>query len=159
MNLFIFQALLLVVGLLNLPRAKAATVPSYSLANGDKLPAIGLGTWKLGPNEVKMVVKEAIKLGYRHIDCAAGYGNEKEVGEALAECFAEGIVERNDLWITSKLRNDSHEPEQVIPSLKKTLQDLQLDYLDLFLIHWPGMNSSSSRRFDYALPSYPRPLY
>ena len=109
----------------------------YKMANGDTLPGIGLGTWKSEPNEVKLAVKEAIKLGYRHIDCAAIYGNEKEVGEALAECFKDGIVERKDLWITSKLWNANHASENVIPALKQTLADLQLEYLDLYLIHWP----------------------
>jgi alcohol dehydrogenase (NADP+) len=82
-------------------------------------------------------VKEAIKLGYRHIDCAAVYGNEKEIGEALAECIKDGVVTRDQLWITSKLWNDNHEPEHVIPALKETLTDLQLEYLDLYLVHWP----------------------
>ena len=109
----------------------------FELDGGGRMPALGLGTWKADPGVVGDAVREAIRLGYRHIDCAPVYQNEAEIGLAFDEVLAGGTVTRDELWVTSKLWNDSHRHEDVVPALKKTLADLRLDYLDLFLIHWP----------------------
>ena len=105
--------------------------------NDDPMQAIGLGTWKATGNEVKRAVKDALDAGVRHIDTAAIYGNETEIGEALQEVFAEGAISRPDVFITSKLWNDAHTKDTVMPALQQSLQKLKLDYLDLYLIHWP----------------------
>lgn len=105
--------------------------------NFDKIPLLGLGTWKSRPGEVKQAIKTAIDSGIRHFDCAKIYGNEIEIGEAFKSVFDEGKIERKDVFITSKLWNNAHLSDDVFPAIHKTLDDLQLDYLDLYLIHWP----------------------
>lgn len=108
-----------------------------TLASGDSMPMLGLGTWKAAPGVVHDAILTAIELGYRHFDCAAIYGNEAEIGGALRQAIDSGQVSRSELFITSKLWNDSHREGQVGAALADTLADLQLDYLDLYLIHWP----------------------
>jgi len=105
--------------------------------NGDVLPSLGLGTWLSKKNEVYNAVLEAIRIGYRHIDCAYIYGNEAEIGQALHDAMKAGLVRREELFVTSKVWNSDHAPERVEVSVRRSLKDLQLDYLDLFLIHWP----------------------
>lgn len=101
------------------------------------IPQLGLGTWQSDKGEVGPAVKHAIKVGYRHIDCAYCYDNEKEVGEAIKQSIDEGLVMREDLFITSKLWATHHKGENVEKGVRESLQNLGLDYLNLYLIHFP----------------------
>ncbi|MCA9948511.1 MAG: aldo/keto reductase [Anaerolineales bacterium] len=120
-----------------------AAVPYRTVYTGAKLPAVGIGTFgsdRYSAENIAQAVKGAISVGYRHIDCAAVYGNERMIGQTFCEVFDSGLVKREELWVTSKLWNDKHAEEDVIPACKQSLNDLQLDFLDLYLIHWPFPN-------------------
>lgn len=108
-----------------------------SLSNGDAMPLLGLGTWKSEQRQVYTAVREAIKIGYRHFDCASIYGNEKEVGDAIRDAIQNNEVTRSELWITSKLWSNCHGKDQVEAALKESITNLGVDYLNLYLIHWP----------------------
>lgn len=110
---------------------------TYALSSGHEMPALGLGTWKSEPGVVGAAVSAALQTGYRHFDCAPIYGNETEIGAALDAALRAGTIRREDLWITSKLWNSEHGRDRVVPALKQTLRDLRLEYLDLYLVHWP----------------------
>lgn len=103
----------------------------------DHIPTIGFGFWKVAREDAADVAYVAIKAGYRHLDCAADYGNETQVGQGITRAISDGLVTRDDLWITSKLWNTFHAPEHVKEGCQKSLGDLGLDYLDLYLVHFP----------------------
>jgi len=114
------------------------SISNLSLNNGMKMQIIGLGTWQSTAEAVKAAVKEAVKVGYRHIDTAKVYFNEKAIGEALQIAFQSGKVKRSEMFITTKLHVQYLHKEDVIPQLREQLKALQLDYVDLYLIHAPG---------------------
>ena len=118
-----------------------AMVPKVKLYTGEEIPCVGMGTFgsdRFTPEQVSNAVAGAIRCGYRMFDCAACYGNEDQIGEVFHASFEEGVVERKDLFIMTKVWNDMH--ERVEESCRKSIQDLQCDYIDLFFIHWPFPN-------------------
>ncbi|MDR3692263.1 MAG: aldo/keto reductase [Fimbriimonas sp.] len=117
-------------------------VPYKEFKTGARMPSIGLGTFgsdKYTADQIAEAVIGAAEVGYRHFDCAEVYGNERQVGESLETILRSGI-DRRDLWVTSKLWNNHHGEDDVIPACERSLRDLRLDYLDLYLIHWPFPN-------------------
>lgn len=121
----------------------AAADVRFKLNTGAEIPALGLGTWQSAPGEVARAVYHAIKVGYRHIDGAMCYGNENEVGQGIKQAIDEGIVTREDLFVTTKLWCTYH--ARVQEGLDESLQNLGLDYVDLYLMHWPlAMNPNGT---------------
>ncbi len=101
------------------------------------MPSVGLGLWKVSPEDAPSMVHSSIDAGYRHLDSACDYGNEAAVGVGIQSALADGLCRREDLWVTSKLWNTYHDPAHVKSACRRTLDDLSLDYLDLYLIHFP----------------------
>ena len=109
------------------------TIPTITLNDGVEIPQLGFGVWQVPPAEVKVATQVALEVGYRHIDTAEMYGNEVGVGEAVRESG----LDRSEVFVTSKLNNSFHDPADAMVAFEKTLSDLDIGYLDLFLIHWP----------------------
>ncbi len=119
-----------------------ALVPQRRLQSGALMPAVGLGTYgsdHVPHDAVAAAVKVAAEIGYRHFDCASVYGNENQIGNSFDVLFQAGL-DRKEIWVTSKLWNDKHGEDDVIASCEKSLADLRLQYLDLYLVHWPFPN-------------------
>ncbi|MDP9427087.1 MAG: aldo/keto reductase [Actinomycetota bacterium] len=110
-----------------------SAVPGITLNDGNTIPQLGFGVYQIGPEDTAQAVGKALEIGYRHIDTAEMYGNEKGVGEAVR---ASGL-DRGDVFVTSKLNNGFHEPQDARDAFERTLSELGFDYVDLFLIHWP----------------------
>jgi len=124
------------------PAVNPALIPSRTLNSGAKMPAIGMGTFgsdRVSHDAVADAVEFAVSIGFRHFDCASVYGNEDRIGDTFRRLFQSG-VRREELWITSKLWNDKHSENDVVLSCERSLADLQVDFLDLYLIHWPFPN-------------------
>ena len=112
-------------------------IPTLKLKSGDAIPSIGMGMWKVAPEDCARVVRDAIEVGYRHFDCACDYANEVAVGQGVREAIDAGLCTREDLWLTSKLWNTYHAREHTRPACERSLKDLGIEYFDLYLIHFP----------------------
>lgn len=114
-----------------------AQIPTVELNDGTEMPLVGMGTYKLHGDELKAAVRAAIEAGYRHIDTASFYGNEEDLGAAINDAIAAGDVEREELFIATKAWNDEQGAENIPQAFRRSLKRLGLDYLDLYLLHWP----------------------
>ncbi|EHL01242.1 NAD(P)-linked oxidoreductase [Glarea lozoyensis ATCC 20868] len=121
----------------------SATSKTYTLNTGAKIPALGLGTWQSGPNEVEKAVEIALRKGYRHIDTALAYGNEAEVGRGIKNSG----VPREEIWLTTKLDNPWH--KRVSEGIDSSLKSLGVDYVDLYLMHWPSSTDPDDLKKHY----------
>ena len=115
----------------------ADQVDCFNMKWGARFPKVGFGFWKVDKDKTAEVCRTAIEVGYRHLDCACDYGNEVEVGQGIASAISDGVCDREDLWVTSKLWNTYHAADHVRIACERSLEDLGLDYLDLYLIHFP----------------------
>ncbi|KAL4783996.1 NADP-dependent oxidoreductase domain-containing protein [Aspergillus varians] len=129
----------------------------YKLNTGAEIPALGFGTWQSAPGEVSKAVYHALKTGYRHIDTAQCYDNETEVGEGINRALSEGLVQRSEIFVTTKLWSTYH--TRVEEALNLSLSKLGLDYVDLYLVHWPlAMNPNGNHELFPKLPDGSRDL-
>ncbi|MCA9129544.1 MAG: aldo/keto reductase [Planctomycetales bacterium] len=110
---------------------------SVGLFDGGSMPSVGLGLWKIDNTQTADLVYSAIKCGYRHLDAACDYGNERQAGEGIRRAISDGLCKREELWVTSKLWNTYHRGRHVAEALERSLADLGLEYLDLYLVHFP----------------------
>ena len=135
--------------------APSLGLPSVKLSNGRQMPLFGLGTWQSGKDEVRKAVVAALEAGYTAIDGAAGYANENEVGDALADCVARGVCTREEVFLTSKLWAADFWPEKATAALDKTLAELKTSYIDLYLVHCepPSPRRGARRRAHAGRPA------
>ena len=142
---------------------QATKINDYVIQNSiDKpsMPALGFGTWGVDNFSHEIMAKSvdiALKMGYKHLDCARVYGNEKEIGAVIADNLKNGIIKRKDLFITSKIFN--HEWDNPSQALESSLKDLKLDYADAFLVHWPFQNHPKMTNYNERIPYTLEPLY
>ncbi|KAI6174507.1 alcohol dehydrogenase [Aphelenchoides bicaudatus] len=131
---------------------KTMSTTHLTLSNGVKMPIVGLGTWQAKEGQVAVALRQALNAGYRLIDTAAAYGNEKEIGEVLKQEFAEGTLKREDVFVTTKLFWAFNREEEVESQLRQSLKNLQLDYVDLYLVHMPGGLTADCSAHDNSQP-------
>ncbi|KAI4157183.1 MAG: hypothetical protein LQ342_008484 [Letrouitia transgressa] len=137
-----------IVALINLAASIDSQIP-LAEDGTPRIPLLGFGTWNLNRSNASEAVSAAIQAGYRHIDGAAGYANQDVVGKGIADGLKKTGLNRSDIWVTSKLRNEHHSPAKVSEDLETTLSDFGLEHLDLYLMHWPVAKSNGKSYIEY----------